>query len=163
MHGRTHTHTVVAVSVTRSPATHADNGHRDSHVRHGLDVARAQVDAGQPDQRAMGPGPRRDGRDRQAGGPRARVPNSAEAHRHWPEQLQGAGGRQHGPFEFHIAPSPGRTLRTPQLLSDVSRQEWRVRGWRVPTQRRPGATVAQKVRAVTTTTTTTLLPTAFAV
>lgn len=94
----------------------------------------------------MGPGPGRDGRDRQAGGPRARVPHPAEAHCDRPEQFQGSGGREHGPLELHIAPSPGRAVRTPELLSDVPRQERRVRGRRVSAERCPGAAATQKVR-----------------
>lgn len=96
----------------------------------------------------MGPGPGRDGRDRQARGSRTRVPHPAEAHRDRPEQLQRPGGRQHGPLELHITPSPGRAVRTPQLLSDVSWQEWRVRGRRVPAEGRSGPTATQTVRSM---------------
>lgn len=93
----------------------------------------------------MGPGPGRDGRDRQARGPRARIPDPTEAHRHRPEQLQGPGGRKHGPLELHIKTSSGRAVRTPELLFDVPRQERRVCGRCVPAEGRPGATAAQEV------------------
>lgn len=96
----------------------------------------------------MGPGSGRDGRDRQARGPRTRVPHTAEAHRDRQEQLQGSGGRKHGPLELHIAPSPGRAVRTPKLLPDVPRQERRVRGRRVPAEGRPSPTIAQKVQSI---------------
>lgn len=70
-----------------------------------MGAARAQVGAAVAVQGAVGAGAAPGGH-RAAGRPRLRVPDQAEARDHRAELEPRPGGREHGPFELHLAAAP---------------------------------------------------------
>jgi hypothetical protein len=79
--------------------------------------------------------------------PRVRVHGAAEEDLHRPQQLARRGRCKHGPLELHLTQTHRSIFRASALLHDLQRQERRLRRRRLPTQRRPGPPVVQKVSA----------------
>lgn len=110
--------------------------------------SRPQVGPGEPFEGAVVPRPQ-GRRDRPAGGPRVRVHGAPEPHRHRAQQLAGRRGREHGPFQLHIAQTPRGLLRPSLFLSHVQWEERRVCGRSFPEEGRAFHSTPQDVSSPT--------------